>query len=353
MAGILSTAYSVYVIEPEATYGVDAVNAAYVANDDVVYLAINNGGDITPIGAPFTPDRARASQDGVASSFVKSHSELNLPIPMTAGIGTANTPNYAALLKACGFIETIGASSTTYVLGTSCADSVTVYKYTRNLTDNQWRLKKATGCLLNMSLGSAPGEEPVLTMAGQGASFFDLSAPAAYFDASGEPALDGDGDSITYTGAATADDAQRLLCVGGTITYNSGVVPASTVTLDIAMSVAPIMTQQGNPIAARIIRARSGVSPANGSIGVESTDLMAAYDDIAAAVLSNEVATLSLLFKGSTKKVTATINVQFSDRLAERDNNGAVGFDAPFIAVGKFGVHPFGDNAVQLVYATI
>jgi len=353
MAGILSSAYSVFVAVEETAYNTDAVNAAINADDNITYLAVNNGSDITPVGAPFTPDRARASQDAVPSTFVKSHSELTLNVPMTAGVGSANTPSYGALLKACGFDESVSGTTTTYTLKTECADSATVYKYQRNLTDSEWRLKKATGVLLNMSLGSTAGEEPVLSMAGQGASYSDLSTPAAYFDSSGEPALDGTGSAVTYAGTASADAGERLMCVGGTITYNSAAVPASTVTLDVAMSVAPINTQQGDPLAVRIIRARSGVSPANGQVGVEPSDNMAAYDDIAAAVLANEVATLTLVFKGATRKATVTANVQFSDRLTERDSNGAMGFDAPFIVVGNFSAHPFGDNSLSITYASI
>ena len=350
---ILSSAYNAYIVALESTYNTDAVNAQLIANTDVTYLGINNGGDITPVGTPFTPDRARASQDGVASTFVRSHSEVNLPIEMTGGQGTANTPSYGNVLRAAGFIETIGASSTEYVLGTPSADSISIYKYYRNLTDTNWRLKRATGVLLNMSLSGNAGEAPVLTFAGMGASYLDLSTPGAYFGTNGYPALNGSGGAITYTGDATADNGERLMCVGATITFGATNIPSSTTTLDIAMAVSAINTQQGNPLASRIIRTRTGVSNANGSLGVESSDSMAGYTVLAAAVLANTVGTLTMIYAGPTRKVTVVSNVQFTNRLVERDTGGAMAFDAPFNVVGNFAAHPFGDNSVKMTYSLV
>jgi hypothetical protein len=353
MAGIISSDYSVYLIGLESAYGTDKVGADLVANADLTYLAINNGGDIVPVPVDFQPDRARASQDGVASTFIEDMSEINLPVPMKAGVGTANTPNYGPLLKAAGFVETIGASTTTYTLGTSNASSVSVWKYQRNLTNSNWRLKRALGGVLNMALSSAPGEEPVLTFAGMGANYADNTTDRAYFDTSGEPALDASGGSITYTGAATRDSAERLLCVGATITYNSGTVPSSSVSLDAAMVIAAIKTQNADPLSVRITRSRAGVSPANGSVGIETTDDAAAYDDIRAAAAANEIATLSILYQGTTKQVTIATRVQFVGRPSERESNGSMGFDGNFVVVGDFATHPFGDNAFVITYATI
>jgi len=353
MAGIISSDYSVYIIELESTYGTDAVGAALTASDDITYLAINSGGDITPVAVDFQPDRARASQDGVKSSFIKDLSELNLPVPCKAGVGTPNTPNYAPLLKAAGFVETVGASSSAYVLGTSNTNSVSCWKFQRNLTNGNWRLKRAIGGVLNCSLSSAPGEEPVLTFAGQAASYHDWTVDRAYFDANGEPTLDASGGSITYTGTASRDSAERLLCRGATITYNSGAVPVSSFAVDCALAIAAIKTQNADPLSVRITRSRAGVSPANGTVGIETTDNAAAYDDIVAAAAAGEVATLSVLWEGATRQLTLTANIQFVGRPAERASNGSTGFDANFIVVGDFASHPFGDNALTLTYASI
>lgn len=353
MAGIISSDYSVYIIGLESAYGTDKVGADLAANNDVVYLAINNGGDITPVSVDFQPDRARASQDGVSSSFIKDMSELNLPVPCKAGVGTPNTPNYSALLKSAGFVETVGASSTAYVLGTSNAASISAWKLQRNLTSGNWRLKRATGGVLNMSLSANVGEEPVLTFAGQSASYYDWTVDRAYFDADGQPALDASGGSITYTGTATRDDAERLLCRGATITYNSGTVPVSNFTLDCALAINPIKTQNADPLSVRITRSRAGVSPANGTLGIETTDNAAAYDDIVSASVAEEVATLSIVLEGATRQMTITANIQFVGRPSERANNGAMGFDCGFIVVGGFATHPFGDNALTLTYASI
>jgi hypothetical protein len=353
MAGIISSDYSLFVVGLESAYGTDKVGADLVANEDLVYLAINNGGDIVPASVDFQPDRARASQDGVSSSFIEDMCEVNLPVPMKAGVGTANTPYYSALLKAAGFVESVGASSTTYTLGTSNAASASVWKFQRNLTNSNWRLKRALGAVLNMALSSAPGEEPVLTFAGMGANYDDFTTDRAYFGTDGQPDLDASGGSITYTGTASRDDAERLLCVGATITYNSGTVPSSSFSIDAALAIAAIKTQNADPLSVRITRSRAGVSPANGVVGIETTDNAAAYDDIRAAAAANEVATLSVVYQGATRKVTISVRIQFVGRPTERSSNGAMGFDASFIVVGDFATHPFGDNAFVITYADI
>jgi hypothetical protein len=353
MAGIISADYSVFVVGKESAYGTDKVGADLTANANITYLAVNAGGGLTPVPINFQPDRARASQSGVKSTFIKDMSEINLPIPMKAGIGNPNTPNYSALLQAAGFVETAGASSTSYTLSTSNAASCSVWEYRRNLTNGSWRLRRATGGVLNMSLSSAPGEEPVLTFAGNGASYFDWSADLAYFDAGGEPALDSSGGAITYTGAATRDSAERLLCVGATVTYNSGAVPVSSFTVDVAMTIAAIQLQNADPLSTRITRSRPGVSAANGVLSIETTDDAVAYTDIKAAAEANEVASLVVVWEGATRKCTMTLNIQFLGRPTERANNGALGFDCNFICVGAFGTHPFGDNEFVMLYETI
>jgi hypothetical protein len=333
----------------EGTYGTDAVDALLVANSAIVYQAVNAGSLITPVRTNTTPARAIASQSGVKSFKVDDHSTFEMTIPFKAGVGTPNTPNYAPLLKACGFGETLAATTSTYVLGTSNASSITLWNWYRELLAYEFRLRRATGCLGTASFNFAVGEEAVIALSGLGIGYYDLSADAAWFSVEGNPILDLGGAS---TSTGTRDTAERMICKGMTITYNSGAVAVSTLSIVQAANVQAVKLMSADPISSRITRTRDDAGNATVSLSIETTDDSVTYEDFQAAADAEEVANLVILLEGATRNCTITARIQLHGPGTERANAGVLGFDFSGILTADFATHPFGDNELTLLYAT-
>ena len=333
----------------EGTYGTDAVDALLAADSAIVYQAVNAGSLITPVRTNTTPSRAIASQSGVKSFKVDDHSTFELTIPFNAGVGTPNTPNYAPLLKACGFTETVGATTSTYVIGTANSASVTLWNWYRELIAYEFRLRRARGCLATASLNFAVGEEAVIAFSGLGIGYHDLTNEAAYFSAAGNPILDLSGAS---TSTGTIDTAERMVCKGMTITYNSGTVAVSALSIVQAANVQAVKLMSADPISSRITRTRDDAGNATVSLSIETTDDSATFEDFQAAANDEEVANLVIVLLGATRQCTITARIQLHGPGTERANAGALGFDFTGILTGDFATHPFGDNELTLLYAT-
>lgn len=355
MAGILSAQYHVFIAKSESAYSTDGVEAAFTANDDIVFLESNTGGELTPLADNYIPDRARASQSGVPSTMVKRGGEWSIPVPILGGVGTAFTPEYNAILKACGFAEDVsGGTTSVYTLGTVNDESLSLYMYRRNLNNNNWRLKAATGCVGNLSIAGAPGQEAIATASGQTIDYCENTADLAYFDVTdGKPLLDKDGGAITYTGTVSKAVGERMICKAATIVYNGVPYKVNTWSIDYAFAIAPITSQTGDPLACRITRTRDGASNANGELVITLCDDGVAYDDLLAAIEANEVATLSIGLEGSTTKLTLNHRIQFQARPGESPDGGAMNFAAAFIVVGDFASSPFGDNDSVWTYEAV
>jgi hypothetical protein len=349
---MISADYKIWTWALEGTYGVDAVNLLLDADAAIVYQAVNNGASITPQPINFQPDRARASQDGVPSSFIKNKSAFSLPVPFKAGLGTANTPNTAPVLKGCGFGENIDTAFTEYTLQSVLQPGFTLYNWVPELNTSNHRLIRATGCLGNLSISGAANEEALFQVEGEGNSYFDWSTPAAYFSAAGNPILLAGGGASTST--ATRDASERLLCRSATITWDGVSLPVSSWTIDAAMGIETVDVQTAEPTGVRVVRSRSGVAPATVSLGLETApDASAAYAALRTKSDTGVIADLTIVLLGSTRKCTITARVQFLPRFAERANAGTLGFDISGIVVGDFGTHPFGNNSLKLKYETI
>lgn len=333
----------------EGTYNTDAVDALLVANSAIVYQAVNAGSLITPVANNTTPSRAIASQSGPKSYKVNDHSSFELTIPFKAGIGTPNTPNYAPLLKGCGFTEALAATTSTYTIGTQNNASVTLWNWYRELVAYEFRLRRATGCLSTASFNFVVGEEAVIALSGLGASYHDLSGDEVWFSAAGNPILDLAGPS---TSTGTRDSAERMICKGMTITYNSGAVAVSSMSIVQNANVQAVKLLSADPITGRITRTRDDGSNATVSLSIETTDDSATFEDFQAAADSEEVANLVIVLAGATRQCTITARIQLQGPGTERANAGALGFDFAGILTGNFGAHPFGDNELTLLYAT-
>lgn len=334
----------------EGTYGVDAVDAAFTANDDVVYLQANAEADIVPMGDPFTPGRARSSQSGVESTFIERGSEVTIPVPMVGGNSADNYAlPYSDILEAAGFKVSTEGSTTEYALATAQLASGTLYQYLRRAQSDSHRLRRARGVRLNINVQGTVGEEVVMTAAGQGIGYHDYTAAREYFDADGDPALDAAGTSLTYTGSASRMSDERLVCKGMAATWNSIDLPLVSFDIDYAMTITLREEATSDPTGASVNRTRDGVSPATGTITITTRDGGTAYEAIQAAVAANTVANLVLTWSGSATEIVSTHRVQWTQTPEKQIDAGLVGFQCSFEVRGDFDTHPFGDNGVKWV----
>lgn len=355
MSGILSADKSVWVVRSESTYGTDAIDAAIDANTDLTYLAVLSGSSIAPSPDSFRPNQVRASQDGVASTFVQRGGNITLNVPVRGGVGTPNTPNYWPLLDIAGLDVAIGASSTVCTIKTANDSSATLYHYRRNISNDNWRLQRALGSVLTLSAEGAMNAEATMAFTGRCVNHPEWTVDRAYFNASDEFALDYSGNAVTYTGAATADTAERMICKSMTLTVGGTTYPCSAFSFDLGFSVADLDALTGTAPAV-VIRDRGDGANVSGNLALEMVDSSAygaAFDDVLTKYQASTEAALQIVISGSTRKLTIDMpKIQFT-RPTERPTNGAMGWDVGFTANGDFGSAPFGDNGVVLTYASV
>jgi hypothetical protein len=189
----------------------------------------------------------------------------------------------------------------------------------------------------------------VIALSGLGVGYYDLSADAAWFSAAGNPILDLGGAS---TSTGTRDTAERMICKGMTITYNSGAVAVSALSIVQAANVQAVKLMSADPISSRITRTRDDAGNATVSLSIETTDDSVTYEDFQAAADAEEVANLVILLEGATRNCTITARIQLHGPGTERANAGVLGFDFSGILTADFATHPFGDNELTLLYAT-
>lgn len=334
----------------ESSYGVDAVDALLSTDAALLYQAVNNGSTITPVANNFQPDRATPGHAGVRSSFIKTGSEVALTVPLKAGVGTDNVPNYSPVLEAAGFVQTSsGGGSTVYNLQSAIQPGMTVWRWTREGNTSLFRLRRATGVVGNIAISGTVGEEPLIAFAGPGQGYFDLSEPVAWFDLSdGHPILDLSGAASTST--ATRCNAERLKCRGATITWNSITLPVSTFSVDNARQGNAVQTMNAHPTTARVVRSGGTGSV---SLGLETIDASQAFDAMVGDMEDEDVAVLSIVLAGKTKKVTLSIRTQFQPSMTERDSGGTRGFDVAGIMVDDYTANPLGENSFTITCSDI
>jgi len=211
-------------VKSEATYGTDSTPAGSDA------CQVRNL-EISPVESDvLSRDLVRtylgSSPQLVANTRVQVTFEVEY-----AGSGTAGTaPRYGSLLKACGFSETLVAStSATYAPVSSSFSSVTIYYSTDGVRH------KVTGCRGTFSLNLTANQIPVInfTMTGQYVAPTDTADPTPTFTNQATPRIFND----TYTTAFTLFSETDLplqscqLDVGNEIVYRELVNSDKEVTL--------------------------------------------------------------------------------------------------------------------------
>lgn len=132
----------VLTIKEETTYGTDATPTA-LANSILAKVS-----DAQPVVAEFNErGNARPYLGSAGKVQVSAHSEISVDVELAGASAAGTVPGWAALLKACGFGETIVAStSVTYKPVSSGFKSVTIYYYLDGL------LHKMVGCVGSVSM---------------------------------------------------------------------------------------------------------------------------------------------------------------------------------------------------------
>jgi len=177
-------------IKAEATYGTDSTPAGSDA------CQVRNL-EVTPVQSDIVSrDLIRpylgASPQLIANNRVQVTFEVEY-----AGSGTAGTaPRYGSLLKACGFSETVVAStSVTYAPVSTSFSSVTMYYSTDGVRH------KVTGARGTYSLNLTANQIPVInfTMTGQYVAPTDTADPTPTFTAQATPKIFNDTNTTAFT----------------------------------------------------------------------------------------------------------------------------------------------------------
>lgn len=211
-------------VKTEATYGTDSTP---VGSDACQVRNL----EISPVESDvLSRDLVRtylgASPQLVANTRVQVTFEVEY-----AGSGAAGTaPRYGSLLKACGFSETLVAStSATYAPVSSSFSSVTIYYSTDGVRH------KVTGCRGTFSLNLTANQIPVInfTMTGQYVAPTDTADPTPTFTNQATPKIFNDTNTTAFTLFSETDLPLQScqLDVGNEIVYRELVNSNKEVTL--------------------------------------------------------------------------------------------------------------------------
>ena len=132
----------VLTIKEETTYSTDATPTS-LANSILARVS-----DAQPVVAEFNDRNNIKPYLGSSGKVqVSAHSEISVDVELAGAAAAGTVPGWAALLKACGFGETIVAStSVTYKPVSSSFKSVTIYYYLDGLRH------KMLGCVGSVSM---------------------------------------------------------------------------------------------------------------------------------------------------------------------------------------------------------
>ena len=176
-------------VKKESTYGTDSTPAGTDA------LLVRNL-EITPIEADVVSRELIQPFLGNSPQLI-ANTRVSLTFQVElAGSGTAGTaPRYGAVLQACGFSETIVATtSVTYAPVSASFSSATIY------FNNDGILHKATGCRGSFVLNAEVGQIPTIdfTMIGVYNAPTDTAAPAATYSNQGSPLIFKEGNTSAF-----------------------------------------------------------------------------------------------------------------------------------------------------------
>ena len=176
-------------VKKESTYGTDSTPAGTDA------LLVRNL-EITPIEADVVSRELIQPFLGNSPQLI-ANTRVSLTFQVElAGSGTAGTaPRYGAVLQACGFSETIVATtSVTYAPVSASFSSATIY------FNNDGILHKATGCRGSFVLNAEVGQIPTIdfTMIGVYNAPTDTAAPSVTYSNQASPLIFKQGNTSSF-----------------------------------------------------------------------------------------------------------------------------------------------------------
>lgn len=204
------------------------------------------GTDPTPTGSDavqvrnleITPVEADVLSRDLVRSYLGNSPQLiaNVRVAVTFEVeysasGTAGTaPRYGAIMKACGFSETVVAStSVSYAPVSSSFDSVTLYYSTDGIRH------QVTGCRGTFTLNLTANQVPVMnfTMTGQYVAPTDTADPTPVFTLQADPKIFNDTNTTTFSlfSSTVLPLQSAQLDVGNEIVYRELVNSDKEVTL--------------------------------------------------------------------------------------------------------------------------
>jgi hypothetical protein len=177
-------------VKAESTYGTDSSPAG----SDAVQV---RNLEITPVEADvLSRDLIRPYLGNSPQLIANTRVSVTFEVEY-AGSGTAGTaPRYGALLKACGFSETVvAATSVTYAPVSASFSSCTIYFSIDGIRH------KVTGCRGNFSLNLTANQIPVInfTMTGQYNAPTDTADPTPTFTNQAAPQIFNDTNTTTFS----------------------------------------------------------------------------------------------------------------------------------------------------------
>lgn len=205
----------VLAVKEETTYGVDSVPTS-LANSILAKVS-----DVQPVVAEFAErDNVKPYLGSSGSVQVSAHSEVTIEFELAGAAAAGTVPGWAALLKACGFRETVVAdTSVTYKPVSTAFKSVSIYYYLDGL------LHKMIGCMgtATISLNSRAIPMVSVKLTGLYSATTDTALPTdSVYTAFQLPQAVNKVNTTAFTlhGASTAFD-QFSVDVGNTVVYRN------------------------------------------------------------------------------------------------------------------------------------
>lgn len=299
-------------VKAESTYGTDSTPAG----SDAVQV---RNLEITPVEADvLSRDLIRPYLGNSPQLIANTRVTVTFEVEY-AGSGTAGTaPRYGTLLKACGFSETVVAStSVTYAPVSASFDSCTIYFSIDGIRH------KVTGCRGNFSLNLTANQIPVInfTMTGQYNAPTDTADPTPAYTNQAAPQIFNDTNTTTFSlfSAATLALQSCQVDIGNEVIYRELVNSDKEV----------IITNRA----------------ASGSFAIEAPTL--ATKDFFAAAVAGTTGALSLVHGTAAGNIiTLSSSVVSLGNPAYAEDQGVVMLNLPFTLVPTSS----GNDEITLAY---
>lgn len=353
--GLLSTNEFVTLWADESTYGTDAVEAILTdASADLVHQDVRSL-EITPEGDPVGTTRARGSHSGTKHAYVKGRCAISGEIPLTPYIdASTQVPYNDAVLRAMNLQPDLGtASQSTYTPTTVNNDSLTVYKYLRNVESANWRLFAVTGARLSGVFNFEVGSEPYISFEG-GGTYTRLTDEAAFIASDGSIALLKDGSTPVTArvgGTEKVADQAPLTCVAMTITIGGTSYSVQSLTLDLGWDVTQKEAVTGSEQTIKHVLTRGDDARISGEFALSDytaaalKQLLEDYED------NSEVSTTVVMDNG-TDEVTITMPKMQFGTLGMSDDGGTLNVTMPYFLNGDWSTLA-ADNDFSILYDAV